>query len=291
MNLAQRCIQQAKKRKDIPLLYSVSRKKTLGKNERKSTAEEVPARNIQKQGNMATPKQDSPNTRFKIPYRSIFLAITNIALNISITIFVFCAIAYIALTYLSGGTSFANQRIESLLSATSPTTTQPSIAVEPPTDAAPPKEELVVKKDSEDHLASEKNNPREAPLISDGPLPSGPIPKIAGKYTPPVELVVQQPVKSKRAQEGLSEDDQPVSKVKLMVVEKKAPAVTLANSPAIEVNRFEVVALTSQSVVIKTDQGMKQIQLGQALPDGRIIEAIDPARNSYSSNGNTIQVQ
>ena len=253
MNLAQRCIQQAKKRKDIPLLYSVSRKKTLGKNERKSTAEEVPARNIQKQGNMATPKQDSPNTRFKIPYRSIFLAITNIALNISITIFVSCATAYIALTYLSGGTSFANQRIESLLSATSPTTTQPSIAVEPPTDAAPPKEELVVKKDSEDHLASEKNNPREAPLISDG-LPSGPIPKIAGKYTPPVESVMQQPVKSKRAQEGLSEDDQPVSKVKLLVVEKKAPAVTLSTPLAIEVNKFEVVALTSQSVVIKTDE-------------------------------------
>jgi hypothetical protein len=291
MNLAQRCIQQARKRKNIPVLYSASHKKTPGKNEPESITKEVPERNAKKQDEITAPKRESSNARFNIPYKSIFLAIANIALNICITIFVSCVIAYIALTYLSGGTNFANQRIESLLTVAEPTTAPSATVVTPPADTSPPQENSAVKKDGEDHPVAEKNSPREFPPIGDGPLPGGPIPKIPGKYTPPVEPGVQPQGKIKRAQEVFGEDDQPTSKVKLLVAEKKTPAVTLMDPSAIEANRFEVVALTSQSVVIKTEQGMKQIQLGQTLPDGRVIEAIDPARNSYNSNGNTIQIQ
>jgi hypothetical protein len=303
MNLAQKCIQSARKSKELLHQERNAVQRPNVRHRNKNHPGDVPTKPT---------KNVSPATIHVEVVDGLVSFIGSLIFNGLLAIISVGSIGYVALVFIAGGTDPANIRIQSLIASSTTPDIHPTNAQEDVSSLRRLIEQQKIKNNAKsDTDNSAVAQPRESepvqphyskstytPSFPGGPLPNGPILSARRNSNEIVEpTTTTASAINIRQQDQGHLDDQSSSKVKLLSVDKKVqtqsatqPTELILAKPQ-DASSFEVVTITEKAVVIKTDSGMRQIQVGQLLPDGRHVDSVDAKGSLFVTNGKAIQVQ
>jgi len=221
----------------------------------------------------------------------------------------FLLVFYIVYALLIGGTIEANRKIVEFFSSSATQTT----STEKTTNDWSDSNDAESKKLATDEKADpEIKDPAKEPIdkkeavnsplpktpagpMPNGPVPAGPIPGDPSK----AKTTSSKPTPSSPAKSATTETETDSSenlpKVKLMTVDNKSSkdGAQLNALPARATipPKIDVTTITAKSIVINFMGKMQQINIGDRLPDGSVLESTDPVNYTFTSNGNVNRIR